>query len=510
VQLQLRFGGQSFSGDFVQAAVSKPILGVDFLARHKLLVDAANRRVLHAKSLQPLAPPSIPCRRSPFAASVGHITPAVRELLSAFPSVISDGQARPQPRHGVEHVVETSGQPLHAKARRLDPDKLRAAEAEFRALEAAGIIRRSDSPWSSPLHMVPKKDGTWRPCGDYRRLNMVTQPDRYPLPSLADFANKLHGCKFFSVVDLVKGYHQIPMAAADIPKTAIVTPFGLYEYIYMPFGLRNAAQTFQRLMDRIFRHLPFCFCYLDDHLIASRTLEEHLQHLQQFFQLLNDNGLQVNPAKCIFAAATVDFLGHRVSAAGISPLPKHVEALQRLPVPTDVKQLQRFLGLINFYRRFLPGIAAVLLPLTDALRGSPRTLEVSPAMAAAVESAKVALANATGLAHPLPHAQLALVTDASDSHVGAVLQQREGKAWRPLSFFSQKLSPAQSRYSTFDRELTAVFAALRHFRFMLEGRQFHVVTDHKPLVAAFGRVSPPWSARQQRQLAYITEFTTDI
>jgi Reverse transcriptase (RNA-dependent DNA polymerase) len=198
--------------------------------------------------------------------------------------------------------------------------------------------------------MVPKKDGMWWPCGDFRRLNMVTRPDRYPLPSLADFANKLHSCRYFSVVDLVKGYHQIPIAASDIAKTAILMPFGLYEYVYMPFGLRNAAQTFQRLMDRVFCHLPFCFCYLDDHLIASRTLDEHLQHLRTYFQLLQDNGLQINPAKCVFAVAEVDFLGHRVSAAGISPLPKHEEALQRLPVPTDVKGLQRFLGLINFYR----------------------------------------------------------------------------------------------------------------------------------------------------------------
>jgi RNase H-like domain found in reverse transcriptase/Integrase zinc binding domain len=199
-----------------------------------------------------------------------------------------------------------------------------------------------------------------------------------------------------------------------------------------------------------------------------------------------------------------------VTAAGISPLPKHMEALRRLLVPTDVKQLQRFLCLINFYRRFLPGIAATLLLLTNALRGSPRMLEVTPAMAAAVELAKAALVAATGLAHPAPHAQLALVTDASDSHVGAMLQQQEGCAWGPLSFFSQKLSLAQGRYSTFDRELTAVFAALRHFRFVLEGRHFHIVTDHRPLVAAFGRSSPPWSARQQRQLVYITEFTTDI
>jgi RNase H-like domain found in reverse transcriptase/Reverse transcriptase (RNA-dependent DNA polymerase) len=320
----------------------------------------------------------------------------------------------------------------------------------------------------------------WRPCGDYCRLNMVTRPDRY-----------LHGCRYFSVVNLVKDYHQIPMARSNIAKTVILMPFVLYEYVYMPFGLRNAAKTFQQLIDRVFCHLPFCFCYLDDHLIASRTLEEHLQHLGTYFQLLQDNGLQINPAKCVFAVAEVDILGHSVSAAGILLLPKHVEALQRLPVPTNMKGLQRFLGLINFYHPFLP----------DSIRGLPRHLTVTAEMTAAVAAAKDALVAATGLAHPLPHAQLTL---------GVVLQQREGAAWRPLSFFLQKLLPAQSRYSTFDRELTAVFSALLHFRFMLEGRQFHVMTDHKPLVAAFGQVLPLWSARQQCQLAYITEYTTDI
>jgi hypothetical protein len=198
------FGGHTFACKFVLAAVSHPILGVDFLARHRLLVDAAARRVLFTASLQPLAASG---RRSPFLTAVSTFSSKIRSLLAAFPAVISDGQSRPQPRHGVEHVVSTEGQLIFLKARRLDPDKLRAAEAEFRALEAAGIVRRSDSAWSSPLHMVPKKDGSWRPCGDYCRLNLVTVPDHYPLPSLADFSAKLHGCRYFSVVDLVKGYH---------------------------------------------------------------------------------------------------------------------------------------------------------------------------------------------------------------------------------------------------------------------------------------------------------------
>ena len=131
---------------------------------------------------------------------------------------------------------------MFAKARRLDPDKLRTAKEEFRKLELAGIIPRSDSPWASPLHMVKKSDSSWRPCGDYRRLNNITTDDRYPLPNMQDLSSKLAGCTIFSRLDLVKGYHQVPLAAADVPKTAIITPFGLYEYIFMSFGLKNAAQ----------------------------------------------------------------------------------------------------------------------------------------------------------------------------------------------------------------------------------------------------------------------------
>jgi hypothetical protein len=509
VTKKLNFGLHTFVVSFILAAVSKPILGIDFLAAHRLLVDPFACAVLFASSLEPVGR-TISAVPSRFAASISHIAPAVRTLLAAFPAIVGDGKGTPKPRHGVRHFVETSGHPVFAKARRLDPDKLKIAESEFRSLEAAGIVRRSNSPWSSPLHMVPKPDGSWRPCGDYRRLNTVTKPDRYPLPSMLDLSAKLHGCKFFSCVDLVKGYHQIPMAAEDVEKTAIVTPFGLFEYLFMPFGLTNAAQSFQRLMDKLFRHLPFVFTYLDDHLIASQTLEEHLLHLQQFFQVLQDNGLTINPAKCVFAVSSLKFLGHMVDEAGITPLPRHVAAVQDCPPPTDVKQLQRFLGLINFYRRFLPAVARTLQPLTDLLKGSPKVLLWSPAAEAAFVAAKAALVAAVPLCHPAPHAVLSLAVDASDSHVGGVLQQKVGRGWQPLAFYSKKLSIAEAKYSTFDRELLAAFVTIRHFRFLLEGRQFQLLTDHKPLVAAMTRVTPPQSARQQRHLAYISEFTTDL
>jgi hypothetical protein len=276
--------------------------------------------------------------------------------------------------------------------------------------------------------MVPKPDSSWRPCGDYRRLHLVTTHDKYPLPSILDLSSRLHGCRFFSCIDLVKGYHQVPMDPADICKAAIITPFGLFEYLFMPFGLINAAQTFQRLMDHLFRHLPFVFTYLDDHLIASATLEEHMEHLAQFFAVLQENGLTINPAKCTFAVSSLTFLGHMVSDSGIVPLPRHVSAIKDFPPPTDVRQLQQFLGLVNFYRRFLPAIARTLKPLTDLLRGSPKTLSWPPEAAAAFTQAKAALIAAVPLSHPAPRATLSLAVDASDSHVGGGLTA----AGRPL------------------------------------------------------------------------------
>ena len=217
VRRRLSFGLRTFFVSFFLAAVSRPILGLDFLSAHGLLVDPVGRQVLDSKTLKPLSKPPTAAGtlRSKFAAALCSISPSVRSLLASFPAIVGDGKGKPSPKHKIRHTIETTGHPVFAKARRLDPDKLRKAEAEFRELEAAGIIRRSDSPWSSPLHMVRKKDGTWRPCGDYRRLNLATTHDRYPLPSILDLSNKLHGCKFFSCIDLVKGYHQIPMAAQD-------------------------------------------------------------------------------------------------------------------------------------------------------------------------------------------------------------------------------------------------------------------------------------------------------
>uniref|UniRef100_A0AAQ4Q920 Gypsy retrotransposon integrase-like protein 1 n=1 Tax=Gasterosteus aculeatus aculeatus TaxID=481459 RepID=A0AAQ4Q920_GASAC len=432
-------------------------------------------------------------------------------LLAGFPELTQPTFSASAVKHGVEHHIATTGPPVYARARRLDPTKLAVAKAEFSNMERLGIVRRSASPWASPLHIVPKPGGGWRPCGDYRRLNEATTPDRYPVPNIQDFSAHLAGMVIFSKVDLVRGYHQVPMHSLDISKTAVITPFGLFEFLRMPFGLKNSAQSFQRLMDSVLRDLPFLFVYLDDILVASTSKAQHLSHLRALFERLNQHGLIVNPAKCQFGLSTIDFLGHRVTKDGAVPLPSKVEAVTQFPRPLTVKALQEFLGMVNFYHRFIPRAAQLMQPLHEALKGKPtHAVDWTEGRDKAFVDTKAALARATMLAHPSATASVAITSDASDYAVGAVYEQWVGGAWQPLAFFSRQLRASERKYSTFDRELLGLYLAIRHFRFLLEGRHFTAFVDHKPLVFAMAKVAEPWSARQQRHLSYISEFTTDL
>ena len=504
------------------ADVKQPILGADFLAhaylapnhRDGTLIDLKNFSVLKAdfdKTSEPIR-----------VNLVDHASDPYYQLLDEYPSLSVPTFRVKRVDHGVRHYIPTEGPPVQARARKLPPDKLAVAKAELDKLVELGVCERGKSEWSSPLLVTTKpcsapctcQDnypcGGWRVCGDYRRLNDMTTSDRYPVRNLQDFNNELRGMKVFSKIDLLKGYHQIPVSDQDIKKTAVITPFGLFLFPRCPFGLKNAGQDFQRMMDAILGDIPHVFVYLDDILVASPNKAEHLKDLRKVFEILDQNGLTINRKKCVFGKDSLDFLGHFVDSTGIRPQKEKVEAILTTKSPTTVKELRRFLGAINYYRRFVKAAAAHLYYLFCALKANPKKLEWTADMQKSFEKIKEVLAKRTMLHHPDASLPLALTTDASQFAMGGVLEQRGPQGWEPLGFFSKKFNDTQKDWCPYDRELQAVHASVRHFKHMLEGRPFTIYTDHQSLVPSMSKKTDAPTARQRNQLAEISEYSTDI
>ncbi|UYV63627.1 hypothetical protein LAZ67_2005063, partial [Cordylochernes scorpioides] len=504
---------RQFQWPFVIANTNRAIIGADFLNNFGLIIDIKNKRLIDG--ITNLSIRGVIQSISDMGnISTLNSSSKVRAILTKYPNLCRPPSDFVEAKHSVKHYIPTRGQPIHSKARRLDSQRLTLAKAEFQYMLNNGIIRPSNSPWASPLHLVSKKDESLRPCGDYRRLNAVTLPDRYPIPRLDDFHHILKGTRVYSKIDLCKAFYQIPIAEEDKPKTAIITPFGLFEFNVMSFGLRNATATFQRFMHEVLRNLDFAFVYLDDILVASKTEEEHYSHLETLFSRLNSYGLRINLSKSKFQVQEIDFLGYLITSHGVKPLPTKVKAILEYKKPKTVHELRIFLGMLNFYRTFLNNAAETQAILHEYLRGAKKKdrSEIKWTKEAEVqfEKCKQALANTALLAYPDTELPISLCTDASDRAVGSVLQQLDNNNWKPIAFFSKKLNPAQCNYSTYDRELLAIYLSIKFFKHLLEAREFTILTDHKPLIYAFKQKNEKASPRQLRHLQYISQFSTDI
>ena len=412
----------------------------------------------------------------------------------------------------VKHHVDTDDHhPINQALRRI-PYAHRAEMLKLvQGMLQNKIIQPSVSPWSSPVVLVKKKDGSFRFCIDYRRLNAITRKDVFPMPHIDDMLEQLKGKRIFTTLDAKSGYWQVQMDPISREKTAFRTSNGLYEFLVMPFGPCNALATFQRLIQQVPSGMgndhPFCCAYIDDILVYSDNVEQHVQHLQQVFLRLRSVGLLLHPKKCRFAEPSVSYLGHIVSKDGILPDPGKVSAVQQFPIPTTVKAVHQFLGLASYYRRFVPNFAKTAGPLY-LLTKQTVPFQWTTNCQSSFERLKCLLASPPVLAYPDFARTFVLHTDASDDGLSAVLEQDSDGQSHPLAYASRTLSKHEANYGVTELEELAIVWALHHFRAYLLGHKCIVYTDHSPLKAVLA--APHSSGRRARWCDTLAEFDLEV
>ncbi|GJP42002.1 hypothetical protein CLOM_g1600 [Closterium sp. NIES-68] len=437
----------------------------------------------------------------------------IKELLKEFQDILPDDLPNEQPpyrTHQHEIVEEPGSKPTFRAPYRLSPTELTDMKKQIEYLLAKGLIRPSTSPYGAPVLFTLKPDGSLRMCIDYRALNKQTIKNKYPIPRIDDLLDQLRGATVFSKLDLQSGYWQIRMADNSIHKTAFRTRYGSYEYLVMPFGLTNAPATFQAEMNHILRPLldECVVVYLDDILIYSRDMKQHVEHLRRVFEILRREGFYVKLSKSKFALEKVQFPGHMVSAQGVHVDPKKIEAVRTWKTPENVKELQQFLGFANYYNRFVSQYAKIAAPLTNLLKKNT-PYEWEPKHQEAVEQLKQAVTSAPVLILPDPERDYVIEADASDQSVGAFLMQDQGNGLQPIACLSKKLHGAEVNYPIHDKEALAIIIAFKTWRCYLEGRRTTVYTDHCSL--KYLKTQPNLSRRQVRWIDFLeTHFHYDI
>jgi len=450
-----------------------------------------------------------------------------RNLISKFSSIFSRNDHDIGHTDLVTHRIELENEvPFKQRFRRIPPAMFQEVRDHLQQLLASGVIRRSHSPWSSNVVLVRKKDGSLRMCVDYRQLNKITKKDAYALPRIEEILDSLAGNKYFTVLDMKSGYHQVGIEEAHKPRTAFtVGPLGFFEYTRMPFGLANSPATYQRLMEQILgdMHTQICFIYLDDVIIFAPTYEEHLRRLGLVLSRLQESGIKLSAKKCEFFQTKVKYVGHIVSEVGIEPDPSKIEKVKNWKTPLTPEEVRQFLGFVGYFRRFIKDFARIAKPL-NALMPSPiqnkrcktkrKPSEKRPWVWGkkeenAFEELKQRLMSPPILGYPNFDLPFELHVDASLLGLGAILYQDQGGHPRVIAYASRGLTRSELNYSAYKLEFLALkWAVCEKYRDYLNGQRFTVKTDNNPLTYVLS--SAKLDATSHRWVAALASFNFDI
>jgi len=384
--------------------------------------------------------------------------------LREYADVFSTGELDLRETSLAAHRIDTGdSMPMRQTLKRQPFHLLDKIDENVQNMLKAGVIEPSCSPWTSNIVVVTKKDGSLRFCVDYRKLNSVTRRDAHPLPRIDSCLDALSGARYYSAFDLRSGYHQVQMDMRDADKTTFIVRTGTYRFRRVPFGLCNAGSTFQRVMDLALNGLNFymCLVYLDDIIVYSATVEEHLSRIRKLFDRLRIANLKLKPSKCSLLRAEVHFLGHVVSGEGVATDPSKIDLVRDWPQPRDVHEVCSFLGLASYYRRFVPTFAEVAAPL-HALTGKNKKFEWTTQCEEAFSKLKQALITSPILAMPNDTDPFLMDTDACDVSIGAVLSQVQNGVERVIAYASRSLGKPERNYCVTRKELLAIVCTPVH------------------------------------------------
>jgi hypothetical protein len=502
-EMQLGQHSERIKMDLVPLGGHQIILGMPWLRNHNPHIDWVTRTVQcdeckckkeFARGLaRPTPGQELKATRSPRSDTFAQ-DPSLKHIPAEYMEYAEIFRERPKeqalPKHQAwdhEIKLKEGTEPPRLKMIPLSEEKLGLLREYLDEMLSKGFIRESSSAAGAPIFFVPKKgDEKGRPVVDYRKLNDITIKDAYPLPLASELRDRIQGAKYFTKLDQRSGFNLIRIVESDVWKTAFITRYGLYEYLVMPFGLCNAPATCMRLVHKLLRKYldKYCVAYLDDILIFTKTLEEHVKIVREILQILMDAGILLKPSKCEFHVTETEFLGYIVSTTGLKMSPHKVKEVLEWKEPTTIKGMQSFLGFANFYRRFIKDYSKIAAPLME-LTKKDVTYKWNDAARKAFETLKQAFTRAPVLITFDPDQPITVETDASDYALGAVLSQpgKDGKL-QPVAYYSKKLQPAELNYEIYDKELLAIVCAFKEWEVYLMGSKqtVTVYSDHKNLV----------------------------